>query len=118
MLLTDINSNETAFYYGVNQTGCLVLSVTSGSNAETAGFHTGDIISNVDKTEVSSTDEVEKALEKFEVGDVVDFEVYRSGKTIKLKLTLAEYVPSGNISQQETPPAQDYNSIWDEMFGW
>jgi serine protease Do len=118
MQLTDINSNATAFYYGVNQTGCYVLSVTRGSNAETAGFHTGDIISKVDKTKVTSTDEVEKALEKFEVGDVVDFEVYRSGKTIKLKLTLAEYVPSGNISQQETPPAQDYNSIWDEMFGW
>ncbi len=118
MQLTDINSNATAFYYGVNQTGCYVLSVTRGSNAETAGFHTGDIITKVDKTEVSSTDEVEKALEKFEVGDVVDFEVYRSGKTIKLKLTLAEYVPSGNISQQETPPVQDYNSIWDEMFGW
>lgn len=121
MQLADITSKETAFYYGVNQIGCYVLSVTKGSNAEAAGFRTGDIITKVDGKEVTSTDEVSKALEKYDVGDQVKFTVYRSGKTSDLTLTLAEYVPSGNASGQQTPPqTQDeyYDDIWSQIFGW
>lgn len=121
MQLADITSKETAFYYGVNQIGCYVLSVTKGSNAEAAGFRTGDIITKVDGKEVTSSDDVSKALESFDVGDQVKFTVYRSGKTTDLTLTLAEYVPSGNASgQQVTPPAQDEYSddIWSQIFGW
>lgn len=121
MQLADITSKETAFYYGVNQTGCYVLSVTRGSNAEMAGFRTGDIITKVNGTEVTSSDDVNKALEEFEVGDQVTFTVYRSGQTTDLKLTLAEYVPSGNVyGQSATTPAQDdyIDDIWSQMFGW
>lgn len=121
MQLADITSKETAFYYGVNQTGCYVLSVIKGSNAEEAGFRTGDIITKVNGKEVTSSDDVNKALEEFDVGDQVKFTVYRSGKTIDLTLTLAEYVPSGNISgKTPTAPAQDeyYDDIWSQMFGW
>lgn len=121
MQLADITSKETAFYYGVNQTGCYVLSVTKGSNAEAAGFRTGDIITKVNGKEVVSSDDVNKALEEFGVGDQVKFTVYRNGKTSDLTLTLAEYVPSGNLSgQQATRPAQDeyYDDIWSQIFGW
>lgn len=120
MQLTDINSNESAFYYGVNQTGCYVISVTRGSNAEQAGFRTGDLITKVNGTEVTSTNEVEAVLEDCKVGDNVKFEIYRSGQTQELILTLAEYVPSGNTSQSTTQPAENdsYYDIWNDMFGW
>ncbi len=121
MQFADINSNETAFYYGVNKTGCYVLSVTRGSNAEQAGFRTGDLVTKVKGTEVSTSSDINKALEDSNVGDKVTFTVYRSGKTIDLELTLAEYVPSsaGN-GQSATEPAQDNSddSIWSQMFGW
>lgn len=121
MQFADINSNETAFYYGVNKTGCYVLSVTRGSNAEQAGFRTGDLITKVKGTEVSTSSDINKALEKSNVGDKVTFTVYRSGKTIDLELTLAEYVPSSVTNgQSATEPAQDDSddSIWSQMFGW
>lgn len=120
MQLTDITSKDTAFYYGVNQTGCYVLSVTRGSNAEQAGFYTGDLITKVNGTSVSTTSEVEKALENSKVGDNVKFTVYRNGATKELTLTLAEYVPSGNAQRQSsTAPANDNSDdIWSQMFGW
>lgn len=120
MQLTDITSKDTAFYYGVNQTGCYVLSVTRGSNAEEAGFNTGDLISKVNSTSISTSSDVEKALENSKVGDKVTFTVYRNGMTKDLTLTLAEYVPSGNTQRQSsTTPANDSSDdIWSQMFGW
>lgn len=121
MQFTDITSSDSAFYYGVNKTGCYVLSVTKGSNAEEAGFRTGDLITNVNGTSVSSSADIEKALENAKVGDKVKFTVYRNGSTKELTLTLAEYVPSGNTqNQSSTTPADDINSddVWSQMFGW
>ena len=120
MQITDITSKDTAFYYGVNQTGCYVLSVTRGSNAEKAGFTTGDLITKVNGTSVSSSADVEKALEKSKVGDNVKFTVYRNGTTKDLTLTLAEYVPNGKTQNQlSTTPANDNSDdIWSDMFGW
>ncbi|MGN1432555.1 MAG: S1C family serine protease [Ruminococcus sp.] len=120
MQLTDITSKDTAFYYGVNQTGCYVLSVTRGSNAEEAGFHTGDLITKVNGTSVSTSSDVENALENSKVGDNVKFTIYRNGTTADLTLTLAEYVPSGNAQKQSsTTPANDSSDdIWSQMFGW
>lgn len=120
MQLTDITSKDTAFYYGVNQTGCYVLSVTRGSNAETAGFTTGDLITKVNGTSVSTSADVEKALENSKVGDNVKFTVYRNGTTKDLSLILAEYVPNGKTQNQlSTTPANDNSDdIWSDMFGW
>ncbi len=120
MQLTDITSKDTAFYYGVNQTGCYVLSVTRGSNAEEAGFHTGDLITKVNGTSVSTSSDVEKALENSKVGDKVKFTIYRNGTTADLTLTLAEYIPGGNAQKQSsTTPANDNSDdIWSQMFGW
>ena len=120
MQLTDITSKDTAFYYGVNQTGCYVLSVTRGSNAEEAGFRTGDLVTKVNGTSVSTSSDVEKALENSKVGDKVKFTIYRNGTTSDLTLTLAEYVPSGNAQKQSsTTPANDNSDdIWSQMFGW
>lgn len=98
MELTDITSDDSAFYYGLSNKGCYVLSVTSGSNAEKAGFMRGDMITAVNGTSVSSKSDIETALKNSKVGDTVTFTVTRSGKTANLKLTLAEYSPSGSSS--------------------
>jgi serine protease Do len=122
MELTDISSNETAFYYGVNQTGCYVLSVTKGSNADTAGFRAGDLITNVNGKEVSSSSDIKKILEDFNVDDTVKFTVSRSGKSTDLELQLAEYVPTGNSTftqnNNNNSSSEDSDSIWQQMFGW
>ena len=58
MELTDITSDDSAFYYGLSNKGCYVLSVTSGSNAENAGFMRGVMITAVYGTSVSSKSDI------------------------------------------------------------
>ena len=120
MELTDITSNESAFYYGVNKTGCYILSVTRGSNAESAGFRTGDIVTKVNDTNISTSADVKKALKDAKVGDTAEFTVYRSGKSVSISLKLEEYVPSGgkNSAQPATTPTNSDDSIWSQMFDW
>lgn len=127
---TDITSDETAFYYGVNQTGCYVLSVDSGSNAEKAGVTRGDLITKVNDTDVSSSSDITTALEKAEVGDTVTFTVSRRGTSKTISFVLEEYIPAvsnsqiTNGSQKSTTPTSDSenstgdDSIWSQMFGW
>lgn len=113
MELTDITSRETAFFYGVNNTGCYVASVDDGLNAEEAGFKSGDLITKVNGQEVTTSAEVEAIYKKCKVGDTVNFEVYRKGKRIDLKLTLIEYVPTDVTTNTNS----DNDKVWNEMFG-
>lgn len=127
---TDITSDETAFYYGVNQTGCYVLSVDSGSNAEKAGVTRGDLVTKVNDIDVSSSSDITTALEKAEVGDTVTFTVSRRGTSKTISFVLEEYIPAvsnsqiTNGSQKSTTPTSDSenstgdDSIWSQMFGW
>lgn len=127
---TDITSDETAFYYGVNQIGCYVLSVDSGSNAEKAGVTRGDLVTKVNDTDVSSSSDITTALEKAEVGDTVTFTVSRRGTSKTISFVLEEYIPAvsnsqiTNGSQKSTTPTSDSenstgdDSIWSQMFGW
>lgn len=123
MELTDIITDEAAFYYGVNRTGCYVLSVNSGSSAEKAGFVRGDLITKVNGNKVEVAEDVKKVLESCEVGDKVVFTIDRRGKSQDIELVLEEYVPnisnfSNNVQQQESPVPEPDSSIWDQMFGW
>lgn len=95
MTFIDINDYSTAMHYRVSSFGVYVLKV-SGDNALSAGFQSGDLVTKVNDTPVSTSAEIESAIENLSVGDTVEFEVYRSRSTIKLTLTLAEYVPESN----------------------
>ncbi len=123
MEFVDINSADTAFYYGVNKLGCYVLSVTDGSNAEKAGFTRGDLITAVNGTEISASSDISKALENNKVGDKVTLTVTRSGRSFDIDLVLEEYVPSAKLnnntdngSRQQAP--QGGSDLWDQIFGW
>lgn len=118
MEFVDINSNDTAFYYGVNKLGCYVLSVNAGSNAEKAGFRRGDLITAVNGTEVSSSADIEKALENASVGDEVTLTVYRNQTTKDIKLKLEEHKPSAKLSEDAQQDNGNWSSDWDTLFGW
>ena len=128
MEFVDINSNDTAFYYGVNELGCYVLSVNTGSNAESAGLKRGDMITAVNGTTVSSSSDISKALENNKVGDTVTLTVKRNGQTQDISITLAEYKPSAKLSDSGSGNS-DSNSdgysqrrsnedLWNQIFGW
>jgi S1-C subfamily serine protease len=79
--------------------GVLVLSVTPGSGAEAAGLQgtqrtrngrliLGDIIKKIDGTAIDNTNALLDALERHQVGDVVEVTFERDGKlrTVKVQV--------------------------------
>jgi S1-C subfamily serine protease len=79
--------------------GVLIRSVSPGGSAASAGLRgisqdsdgevvLGDIITSIDGTKVSDMDDVYKVLDKKQIGDTVQVEIYRGSKsqTIALKL--------------------------------
>lgn len=87
------NQMYTWYYYGTTEPGCYISSVTRGSNAAQAGFQEGDRIISIDGDKVSSTSDAEELLDGKSVGDKVEFEVERGGRTGTLTLTLEEKIP-------------------------
>lgn len=121
MSLIDISSTAEAWMYGVTQSGVYVASVDNGSNAAEAGFYGGDIIVEVNGTEVTTTAEVDAIIDKLSVGDEVTFKVNRNGQNGTLKMKLQEYTRSTTIqnNQQQQQQQEQYGggSIWD-IFGY
>ena len=121
MEFVDINSDLSAFYYGVKDTGVYVLSVDSDSNADKAGFKRGDLITEVNGTKVSSESDVKKQLEKSKVGDTVKFKVSRNGEDKEIQLKLAEYVPSVQPNEDDAQSFKDHQSnddFWQQLLNW
>ena len=70
--------------------GLHITYVESGSPAEAAGIKTGDILMRVEKTTVTSNEELETALYSYSPGDTVKLMIYRNGKQYSVTVTLSE----------------------------
>jgi S1-C subfamily serine protease len=79
--------------------GLLLYSVMSGGPADAAGLRglsrdasgrivLGDIITSVDGTQISSLDDLYRALEDRKVGENVEVDIFRNGKTEKVNIKL------------------------------
>ena len=97
----DIDSRY-AQYYNIPM-GAYVASVEEGSCAEKAGLTAGDVITAVNDTEVTSSSELKTALKDYNAGDTVKLTVYRSGKSSEVSVTLDEYVPQQNNTNNTQP---------------
>ena len=120
MSLTDISSTAQLWMYGANQTGVYVTSVNSGSNADKAGFRSGDIITKVNGTEVKSTTELNKIIKSLSVGDTVTFSVYRSGQSGTIKMKLQEYTKDtvSNKSDSSNSSGDNGDDYFDDFDPW
>lgn len=95
----ELASNNIVSRYGLQ--GPLVLNVPAGSNAEKSGLQPtrrnrygeiilGDILIGIDDEPIKNNGDLYLFLEKHKVGDVVELELLRNKKKIKLTLTLEE----------------------------
>jgi S1-C subfamily serine protease len=95
----ELASNNIVARYGLQ--GPLILNVPPGSNAEKSGLQPtrrnrygeiilGDILVGIDKEPIKNNGDLYLFLEKHKVGDVVELELLRNQKKIKIKLTLEE----------------------------
>lgn len=93
MTFIDLTSTQKALMYGVGKLGVYVKSVESGSNAASAGFKSGDLITSVGSTKITNGTALTQAFEKYKVGDSVKITVERGGNSGQLTLKLGEYTP-------------------------
>jgi len=106
-------SSSVAEYYNM-AAGAYVLAVNEGSCAEKAGVLTGDIITALGGTAVTSDSELKNKLKDFSGGEDSIITVFRNGEYIDLPITFDEYVPTetGNTADNTTDSSgrNSYNS--------
>ena len=92
-------SSEYSQYYNIPE-GVYISSVTSGSAAEKAGLQSGDIITSVDGTSVSSVNDLTSVLNQHTSGDTVQVTVSRQNGSSYAETTVS--VTLGSRSSQKT----------------
>lgn len=92
-------SSVTAQQYSNMKVGAYVNSVTSGSCAEKAGLQVGDIITQVDGKDITTSAELIDAKNTHKAGDEMTLTVYRDKDYTTLKVTLDEQKPNSDEKQ-------------------
>ena len=82
--------------------GLLVRQTLPGGSAERAGLKSvssdgtlGDILLSADGQKIGDMDDLFRLLDKKQIGDTVNFEVYRNGKTVMVPVKLTSSSTSG-----------------------
>ena len=99
----DVSSEMTS--YGL-PTGAVVRSVTDGAPAAQAGLQANDIITAVDGTEISGSNDLVQIVTAKKAGDTLKLSVYRQGQTLELTVTVAEQKQSAQASSSDTQQSQ------------
>jgi S1-C subfamily serine protease len=86
--------------------GLLILQTVPNGSAERAGLHgitadgtIGDILVSAEGQKLGDLDDLYRLLDKKQIGDTVNFEVYRGGRTVSVPVRLLANPPS----QTRTP---------------
>ena len=82
-------SEKIADYYDIPQ-GLYVSHVLEGSDAEAQGIEKGDIIIKVNGADARQNSDVSAAKAELEIGDTIDFTVWRDGKTFDVSVKLMD----------------------------
>ena len=67
-----------------------MTSVYDGSDAQAKGVATGDIITAVNNTRVTSIDELNRVKNQFSAGDTVTLTIYRRGQYFDVEVKLID----------------------------
>ncbi len=83
------------------ESGLLVLQVQPGGSAERAGLRSvgadgtiGDILVSAEGQKLGDLDDLYRLLDKKQIGDTVNFEVYRAGRTVTVPIKLLGATPT------------------------
>lgn len=101
--VTDV-SEETQSY-GLPQ-GAAVKEIVADSPAQKAGLQVNDIITKVNDTEITGSQDLVKFVRDCKPGEVLKLTVYRQGGEIQLELTVEEKITDATQPQQQQPQQQ------------
>ena len=111
--VTDV-SEETQSY-GLPK-GAAVKEVIAGSPAEASGLQINDIITKVNDTAITGSNDLVRIVGEAAIGDQLNLTVYRQGSEIQLTMTVGEKVQSA-LEQETTQQQQSSGNIFDN-FPW
>ncbi len=100
-------SKETQSY-GLPE-GAAVRGITEESPAQQAGLQVNDIITHVNGTAITGSGDLVRIVGEAQVGDVLELEVYRQGKTTQLSITVGEKIQAA-IEEEEPQQQQQQSS--------
>jgi serine protease Do len=84
-------TRDLAESFGLDKpSGALVAQVLSDSPAEEAGFEAGDVILKFNGREIGLSAELPAQVGRIAPGETADVEVFRSGRSVNLKVTIGE----------------------------
>ena len=86
--VTNQNIYQAYKKYGINTTGVIIIESLHSSELKC-----GDKVTRINGAKVSSADDMQIIFKSCKVGDVVTVTIERSGRTMDIKLTLAEKTP-------------------------
>ncbi|MEO5713192.1 MAG: trypsin-like peptidase domain-containing protein [Luteolibacter sp.] len=94
---------RNALGYGEND-GAAVLGVSPGSPAQAAGLLPWDVIRSVNGQSIQISSQLFALVQRTRVGDQITLDVWRKGKAVQLKPTIAESGVSTAPAQPSPPP--------------
>lgn len=109
-------TSEMAAQYNIDLTsGVFVYSVEKGGAGDKAGLRLGDIITKMDKTEISDYNDLTAAKKNYRAGDTVTLTIYRTGEYITTQLTFD--VQPATTGTQENEDSSHTNPYSGQMPG-
>lgn len=115
VMVQNMDSGSAAMYNLPN--GAYVSSVTEGSCAERAGIQAKDIITKLGDTQITSINDLTRALRSYKAGDETTVTVVRAGQEIVLNVTLDEKPrEEDQTPSQEGMPSEGSYDEWFDYF--
>ena len=105
---------EESLSYGLPE-GAAVKAVTEDGPAAAAGLQVNDIITAVDGTEITGSDDLVRVIRAAAAGDKLTMTVYRQGETLELTVEVGEQIQS---SLPEAEEQQAESQQGQQMFPW
>lgn len=102
ILIQDVN-RELAESFGMKEPmGAVVLKVLGDSPAKKAGFKIGDVVIGFNGKTINRSSDLPIAVGNTPVGKTVNVKVIREGKTIELKVKIAELPSEDKLASSES----------------
>ena len=107
----DVDETVRAFLRYSGPGGAAVLGVLPGSPAQTAGLEYGDIVESVNREKIKTSTQLFSLIQRAKVGEILNLDIWRKGKSMLLKATIAESEAASQSPQPPVdPPSQDQAS--------